>query len=142
MEGREEHRGHGCDQDICYPVRSPFIFWFRRLTLSHRHGYPFICLERYHVISALYKHVPDKTKVLHGKKITRVDHFDDRVVAQCKDGSSYTGDIIIGADGVHSLVRQEMWRHANLASPGFIPKSQETREHFSPSVRMITDIRQ
>ena len=107
------------------------------LTPYHRHGYPFICLERYHVIQALYKHIPDKSKILHGKRITRVDHFDDRVVVQCKDGSSYAGDIIVGADGVHSLVRQEMWRHANLASPGFITTSQESCEYSPLSKRIV-----
>ena len=70
-----------------------------------------------------------RPKYFTGRRSTRVDHFDDRVVVQCKDGSSYIGDIIIGADGVHSLVRQEMWRHANLAMPGFISDSQQNCEH-------------
>jgi 2-polyprenyl-6-methoxyphenol hydroxylase-like FAD-dependent oxidoreductase len=32
-----------------------------------------------------------------------------------QDGSVYTGDLVVGADGVHSKVRSEMWRIAHAA---------------------------
>jgi 2-polyprenyl-6-methoxyphenol hydroxylase-like FAD-dependent oxidoreductase len=59
----------------------------------------------------LYDNVPDKSKVLLNKKITRVVHSDDGVVAHCEDGSEYNGSMIAGADGVHSTIRGEMWKH-------------------------------
>lgn len=49
--------------------------------------------------------------MLLNKKITTVDHSDDGVVAHCEDGSEYNGSMIAGADGVHSTIRGEMWKH-------------------------------
>ena len=85
-------------------------------------------LERRQVLETLYRHVPDKSKVLCRKRITRVDMFEDGVLVHCKDGSSYQGDIIVGADGVRSVVREEMWRIANIVSPGSFGWHQKTRE--------------
>jgi 2-polyprenyl-6-methoxyphenol hydroxylase-like FAD-dependent oxidoreductase len=28
----------------------------------------------------------------------------------CEDGSAFSGDVLIGCDGVYSKVRQELWR--------------------------------
>jgi 2-polyprenyl-6-methoxyphenol hydroxylase-like FAD-dependent oxidoreductase len=60
------------------------------------------------VLDILYKNLPDKSNVLLGKGISKVDHFEHGIVAHCNDGSSYHRDVIVGADGVHSIVRQEM----------------------------------
>jgi 2-polyprenyl-6-methoxyphenol hydroxylase-like FAD-dependent oxidoreductase len=65
------------------------------------------------VLEILYTHLPDKSKVLLGKRISKVDHSAQGIIAHCQDGSSYHGYIIAGVDGVHSTVRQEMWRHAD-----------------------------
>jgi 2-polyprenyl-6-methoxyphenol hydroxylase-like FAD-dependent oxidoreductase len=65
------------------------------------------------LLEILYTHLPDKNKVLLGKRISKVDHSTEGIIAHCQDGTSYHGDIIAAADGVHSTVRQEMWRHAD-----------------------------
>ena len=67
------------------------------------------------MLDILYTHLPDKTKVLLGKRISKVDHSTYGIVAHCEDGSSYHGDVIAAVDGVHSTVRHEMWRHAGQA---------------------------
>lgn len=36
------------------------------------------------------------------------------VMVTCMDGSQFVGDVVAGADGVHSRVRQEMWRHVEM----------------------------
>ncbi len=46
---------------------------------------------------------------------------------RCEDGSNYAGDIIAGADGIFSTVRQEMWRTADQEDPGFISKEEKGR---------------
>lgn len=38
--------------------------------------------------------------------------MEQEVQVKTSDGSAYHGDVIIGADGIHSRVRQEMVRHA------------------------------
>jgi FAD dependent monooxygenase len=42
------------------------------------------------------------------------------------DGSHEAGDLVIGADGVHSLTRKFMWDHADRTEPGSIPLSDKT----------------
>ena len=69
-----------------------------------------------------------KERLLVGKRVSRVDCNQDRIVAQCKDGTSYEGAVIVGADGVHSMVRQEMWRHMNLKQPGMISDVERSSE--------------
>lgn len=63
-------------------------------------------------------------RVLPSKKITRVEHSTDGIIAHCADGTSYAGDLIAGADGVHSAVRSEMWRSANETDQR-IPKDDQ-----------------
>lgn len=70
------------------------------------------------VLQVLYDNIKDKTKILTGKRVQSVDMKEDKVVVKTEDGSLYTGDILVGADGVHSQVRSEMWRLANEQSPG------------------------
>ena len=69
-------------------------------------------IDRQLVLDILYRNLADRSRVHLGKRISKVDHFEHGVVAHCTDGSSYQGDVIAGVDGVHSTVRQEMWRHA------------------------------
>ena len=38
-----------------------------------------------------------------GKKFTRIEEHDNLVTIHFDDGTSATGDVLIGADGVHSL---------------------------------------
>lgn len=78
------------------------------------------------LLQVLYNNIRDKTKILTGKRVQKVDLNDDGVVVQTSDGSTYTGDILIGADGIHSAVRGEMWRLANEQSPGWIPSDEHS----------------
>jgi 2-polyprenyl-6-methoxyphenol hydroxylase-like FAD-dependent oxidoreductase len=41
----------------------------------------------------------------HGKRLTGLDQDADSVTARFADGTSATGDILVGADGIHSSVR-------------------------------------
>jgi flavin-dependent dehydrogenase len=66
----------------------------------------------------LYESIPDKSKVLVNKKVKTVDHSEDGVVVHCEDGSEYAGSMIAGADGVHSTIRGEMWRHMEQSKKG------------------------
>ena len=74
-------------------------------------------LDRQIVLRVLSEHIIDQTKLVLNKKISKVDHSRDGVTVHCEDGCSYEGDIIVGADGVFSKVRQEMWRAAGCLEP-------------------------
>ena len=78
------------------------------------------------VIEKLYNHLQRKQKVLLSKKVVSVRHEGAKVKVTTKDGSEFVGDILVGADGVHSTVREEMWRLADQLEPGLIPASERT----------------
>jgi 2-polyprenyl-6-methoxyphenol hydroxylase-like FAD-dependent oxidoreductase len=75
------------------------------------------------LLSVVYEHIKDKSKVLLKKSLSKVTHSDDSVTIACEDGTEYIGDVLIGCDGINSKVRSEMWRLADAASPGTIPES-------------------
>ncbi|KAL2803127.1 hypothetical protein BJX63DRAFT_425535 [Aspergillus granulosus] len=61
--------------------------------------------HRGHLHSALLEHVPQESIHL-GKKLVRAEATQTGVSLHFKDGSSVHGDILIGADGIKSTVRQ------------------------------------
>jgi FAD dependent monooxygenase len=59
--------------------------------------------------------------VLVGKTVVSIEQDKNgTVMVRTEDGSIYHGDLVIGADGVHSRVRREMWRLAEVEQPGLI----------------------
>lgn len=74
----------------------------------------------------MYDHIQDKNKVFLRKRLDRIEDTTKGVKVYCTDGSVYEGDVVAGADGVNSRVRDEMWRLADEAHPGLI--SAEERQ--------------
>ncbi|KAJ5720015.1 Monooxygenase FAD-binding [Penicillium malachiteum] len=94
------------------------------------HGYDNAFLERRKILQIFYKHLGDRQdSVLTSKKVTRVEHADTHVVAHCEDGSSFQGDIVIGADGVRSKIRSEMWDHMDTL--GLQKEAKKERERMT-----------
>ncbi|KJK68628.1 FAD binding domain protein [Aspergillus parasiticus SU-1] len=75
-----------------------------------RHGYPVIFLTRQQALDVLWNRLPCKSRVLTGKKVVEMQQSSTEATVQCLDGSTYTGDIVVGADGVHSIIYKEMCR--------------------------------
>lgn len=59
------------------------------------------------MLKALYDSLPQdgKDRYLVNKTVNKVEISDEGVEVTCEDGSSYSGAIVIGADGVHSKTR-------------------------------------
>ncbi|GJC91450.1 FAD binding domain-containing protein [Colletotrichum higginsianum] len=74
--------------------------------------------EKQFLLQVLYDNIKDKGKILTSKRVTGVEVTAVGVQVQTQDGCTYAGDFLIGADGVHSTIRKEMWRLANQMSPG------------------------
>ncbi|MFD5321208.1 FAD-dependent monooxygenase [Streptomyces sp. NPDC127098] len=49
--------------------------------------------------------VAEGIRIEHGKRLESVEEHADGVTARFADGTTATGDILVGADGVHSTVR-------------------------------------
>ncbi|KAF4345111.1 zeaxanthin epoxidase chloroplastic [Fusarium beomiforme] len=94
--------------------------------LVERHGYPMVFLDRQMLLKILYDNIKDKSKILTGKRVVQAKLTNGGVQAVTADGTIIAGDILVGADGVHSAVRSEMWRLARSLSPGlFDPNESE-----------------
>lgn len=71
--------------------------------------------NRYDLLCVLHKHIREKERLLVNQKITHVDSYEDRVVVQTSAGDVFEAQVIVGADGVRSTVRNEMWRNSEAA---------------------------
>ncbi|PVH81668.1 FAD/NAD(P)-binding domain-containing protein [Cadophora sp. DSE1049] len=94
--------------------------------MKKRTGYAMAFLTRRNLLKVLYSNIKDKTKVLTSKRVTDVQVSESGVVVTCKDGSSYDGDIVVGADGIHSAVRGKMQDYIELSRPGAAEKDRNS----------------
>lgn len=58
------------------------------------------------------------------KRVAKVIRAHSRIEIITEDGTVYTGDILAGGDGIHSVVRQEMWRLGAELKPGYFPEDE------------------
>ncbi|KAK3373159.1 hypothetical protein B0T24DRAFT_575425 [Lasiosphaeria ovina] len=65
---------------------------------------PLIRAERSRLRRWLSANIP----IQWGKRVTRIENSDDGVSVQFEDGGSAHGDILVGADGINSIVRQHL----------------------------------
>ncbi|KAF9583995.1 hypothetical protein BGW38_007917, partial [Lunasporangiospora selenospora] len=75
------------------------------------------------LVDILMKLVPT-SKISYSKKILSCRQNETEaphVVIQCSDNSTYEGEILVGADGAYSGVRQNLYKQ--LKTDGVIPKS-------------------
>ena len=64
---------------------------------------------------SLYEQLGDKSKIQLKKKVVGFRNEKDSVKVLCADGTEFEGSVIIGADGIHSKVREEMQKAGEKA---------------------------
>lgn len=92
--------------------------------LSSSYSYYGMVLARPDLHDILLSQVPAE-KILNEKRIISTTQDDFGVSCHCADGTVYHGDILIGADGAYSAVRQSLYK--DLRARGNLP-----RQDFSP----------
>ncbi|OGM42601.1 hypothetical protein ABOM_009605 [Aspergillus bombycis] len=87
--------------------------------LSMRHGYNLAVIPRWRFLQILYNSLKDKHRVLFGKRVIALNQSSSQAKVECADGSILTGDLVVGADGIHSVSRGEIlrWNRSLQASP-------------------------
>ncbi|KXH64060.1 hypothetical protein CSAL01_12789 [Colletotrichum salicis] len=103
-------------------------------TFRNDSGYPIaayrdvnysFCQSHNRGIDVLYDKINDKPKILTGKRVTKIELNQHDSSAFTADGLENTGDVVIGADGVHSTVRHEMRRLAKKLSSEVFSETEE-----------------
>ncbi|KAL3495974.1 hypothetical protein BJX62DRAFT_252374 [Aspergillus germanicus] len=87
-------------------------------TMRGRWGYPGLWCDRSTILQTVYDHIVDKSRLLTSKRVASTKHLEGSIEVTTTDGSVYTGDILVGADGTHSRVREEIVRYANEIGVG------------------------
>jgi FAD dependent monooxygenase len=93
--------------------------------LAQKFDMPVILFDRQRCVTHLYDGLPDKSKIRTSARVDRIEHTETGVKVFLTDGTFEEGDIVIGADGVHSRVRQLMWDYAAENEPNAIPDSDK-----------------
>ncbi|KAL6364307.1 hypothetical protein LRP88_02226 [Fusarium phalaenopsidis] len=91
-----------------------------------RVGYPSIFIDRQMLLQVLFNNLKHKDRVLTKKRVSRLQLTEEGAQAYTQDGSMYEGDIVVGADGIHSAVRDEMWRLGKEQSPGYFSEDENS----------------
>ncbi|KAI0205293.1 hypothetical protein F4808DRAFT_280061 [Astrocystis sublimbata] len=78
--------------------------------IEENHGHGMSIVHRPHYVQTLYNTLPAEVQArIHvQKRVVHIDVTDDGVAVHCSDGTVERGDIVLGADGVHSRSRQMM----------------------------------
>ena len=84
-----------------------------------RYGAPFLAMHRGDLHAALADLVP-KENIQLGRKLRRVDQEGSQVSLTFEDGERVKADVVIGADGVHSLIRDHVAGQENPRFTGRI----------------------
>ncbi|KAG0651547.1 FAD-dependent monooxygenase [Hyphodiscus hymeniophilus] len=93
-------------------------------------GYGLGIFERQRFLRLLHGQLRNKEKIHLKKRVMTIIDGQDSMLVKCADGSSYTGHIVVGTDGIHSRVRTEM---QCLAPPDLVLKDKTsiTAEYVS-----------
>ncbi|KAG0049879.1 hypothetical protein BGZ83_005310 [Gryganskiella cystojenkinii] len=90
-------------------------------TIDEKHiGYEYQLFTRPDLYALLQSHIPEE-KIHFNKKVMTISQDEDEVLIRCSDGSQYHGDILVGADGAYSNIRQHLYMV--LKEKGLLPRS-------------------
>ncbi|GJJ68653.1 hypothetical protein EMPS_00999 [Entomortierella parvispora] len=91
---------------------------FPSLNLNNDIGYNFQLFSRPKLHNLLLSKVPAE-KIHYNKKVLSTIQNKEGVMIRCADGTTYHGDILVGADGAYSGVRQGLYK--NLQDENKLP---------------------
>ena len=101
-----------------------------------RYGFPYVTVFRPDLLQVLVDAVrARKSDAIHlGRRAANVTQHDGRVTLELEDGETIEGDALIGADGVHSVIRHKLYGgdrpcfFGMIAWRGVIPMERVPRE--------------
>ena len=91
-------------------------------------GYYNYVVSRPKLYEVLLKLVPAH-KIQYGKRVLNIVEEDDKIVVHTSDNGVHEGDIVVGADGAYSAIRQRLYEQ--LKAKGELPESDHEDLPFS-----------
>lgn len=87
--------------------------------IRSRFGWDVYFTERQVLVETLFRRIRDKQNIVTGQKVTKIHHTDqgNKVHILTEEGGTFTADMVVGADGIHSPVRSAMWQMAAEEDP-------------------------
>jgi len=101
------------------------------MTFPCRHGFPTIFIDRQMLLATLYENLKNKDNVIAGARVQTVNYLQGGVEVATTAGQTFKGDLLVGADGVYSAVRQEMWRLAEEMQTESFPRKDWDGESWT-----------
>jgi salicylate hydroxylase len=103
-------------------------------------GVPYLAVHRAHLQRALLD-VVDHTRLRLGRTVARLEPAGDGVRLTFDDDTTYDADLVVGADGIHSVVREVLVRDAPVFAGlgvfrGLVPVDDLPPAAREPSIRM------
>ncbi|MFS0862305.1 FAD-dependent monooxygenase [Fredinandcohnia sp. 179-A 10B2 NHS] len=86
---------------------------------ANRYGTYSYLIHRAKLVSILVNKLNSNTKIQLNKKLVKFTQTENKVTAFFEDGTNEDADILIGADGIHSLVRKQLFGEEKLRYAGF-----------------------
>ena len=74
-----------------------------------RTGYDYLLFTRPRLYDLLVSKVPAE-RIHFNKRVVWAEHMPTGVSIQCEDGTTYSGDMLVGADGAYSAVRDALFK--------------------------------
>ncbi|PTD06396.1 FAD-dependent monooxygenase ausM [Fusarium culmorum] len=86
--------------------------------IAKRHGYPVTFFEREELLRVLYENIPDKENIQTSQQVTDLQLGENLVTVKTNQGRTWKAPIVVGADGIHSLVRKSIWKEIDQRTEG------------------------
>ncbi len=87
-------------------------------------------MPREELVRVLYNSLPSPHPIKTGCAVTGIIESDNGIRVFMADGSYEDGDIVIGCDGVGSIVRDMMWQNTNQGMRKTIQDDELTGKLF------------
>jgi FAD-dependent urate hydroxylase len=94
-----------------------------------RYGHPHLCLPRRRLLELMGNGLPAGT-VQFGRRAVAVHEDADGARVEFEDGGAERGDLMIGADGRSSVVRERVWGRDPAEPSGWAPGRASARSRW------------
>ncbi|KAF9314079.1 hypothetical protein BG003_004542 [Podila horticola] len=120
--GKVHHRVQMVNEDLT-PEHNMEVEWLKEVV-----GYSEYVISRPDLYDILFNSIP-RDRIRLGKRVLSFDQNENSVMVRCSDNSAYHGDILVGADGAYSAVRQNLYKMLKVNKK--LPKSDDVALPFS-----------